>query len=104
MYSADIELTDSDFEFAKPPLSKDFIIAVFQKYKLGFIAYFGENMFYISRENFEPLPPLYPDSRYPEEIELIFDFMARERIRRIKSEKGILFRTSISKVVNFNGK
>ncbi|MGB9928807.1 MAG: hypothetical protein ACPK85_10420 [Methanosarcina sp.] len=104
MYSADIELSDSDFEFAKPPLSKEFIITVFQKFRLGFIAYFGENMFYVSSENFEPLPPLYPDGGYPEEIELVFDFMTRERIRRIRSENGILFRTSISKVVNSNFK
>jgi hypothetical protein len=100
MYLANVELTDSDFEFAKPPLSKNFIHMVFEKYELDFMAYFGENMFYVSRQNFESLPPLYPNNRYPEDIELIFDFMARERIRRIKYERGRLFRTTILRPVD----
>jgi hypothetical protein len=100
MYLANVELTDSDFEFAKPPLSKNFILMVFEKYELDFMAYFGENMFYVSRQNFESLPPLYPNNRYPEDIELIFDFMARERIRRIKYERGRLFRTMILRPVD----
>jgi hypothetical protein len=100
MYLANVELTDSDFEFAKPPLSKNFILMVFEKYELDFMAYFGENMFYVSRQNFESLPPLYPNNRYPEDIELIFDFMARERIRRIKYERGRLFRTTILRPVD----
>jgi hypothetical protein len=95
MYGAGIEVTDEDFELAKPPLSKKFIRLVFEKYQLEYIAYFGGNMFYVSRQNLQPLTPLYPDSRYPEDIELVFDFMARERIRRIKYEKGMLFRSSI---------
>ena len=61
MYRAGIELRDADFEFAKPPLSKKFIWVVFEKYQLDFIAYFGENMFYVSRQNSEPLMPLYPN-------------------------------------------
>lgn len=100
MYLAKVELTDFDFEFAKPPLSKNFILMVFEKYELDFMAYFGENMFYVSRQNFESLPPLYPNNRYPEDIELIFDFMARERIRRIKYERGRLFRTTILRPVD----
>lgn len=100
MYLANVELTDSDFEFVKPPLSKNFILMVFEKYELDFMAYFGENMFYVSRQNFESLPPLYPNNRYPEDIELIFDFMARERIRRIKYERGRLFRTTILRPVD----
>ena len=94
MYKAGIELTDADFEFAKSPLSKKFIRLVFKKYQLDFIAYFGENMFYVSRQNSPPLSPLYPSARYPEDIELILDFMARERIRRIRCEKGMLFRSA----------
>lgn len=104
MYLANVELTDSDFEFAKPPLSKNFILMVFEKYELDFMAYFGENMFYVSRQNFESLPPLYPNNRYPEDIELIFDFMARERIRRIKYERGRLFRTMILRPVDSSQK
>lgn len=95
MYEAEIELTDADFEFAKPPLSKKFILFVFEKFKLDFITYFGENMFYVSGHNSEPLIPLYPNTRYPEEIEMILDFMTRERIRRIKLEKGQIFRSAI---------
>lgn len=100
MYLANVELTDSDFEFTKSPLSKNFILMVFEKYELDFMAYFGENMFYVSRQNFESLPPLYPNNRYPEDIELIFDFMARERIKRIKYERGRLFRTMILRPVD----
>lgn len=100
MYLANVELTDSDFEFTKPPLSKSFILMVFKKYELDFMAYFGENIFYVSRQNFESLPPLYPNNRYPEDIELVFDFMARERIRRIKYERGRLFRTTIPRSVD----
>lgn len=95
MYGAGIEVTDEDFEFAKPPLSKKFIRLVFEKYQLEYIAYFGENRFYVSRQNSQALNLLYPDSGYPEDIELVFDFMARERIRRIKYEKGVLFRSSV---------
>ena len=96
MYGAGIEVKDEDFEFAKPPLSKKFIRLVFEKYQLDYIAYFGENMFYVSGQNSQPLTPLYPNTRYPEDIELVLDFMARERIRRIKYEEGILFRSSVS--------
>lgn len=96
MYGAGIELTEEDFEFSKPPpLSKKFIRLVFEKYQLEYIAYFGENMFYVSGQNSEPLAPLYPSSRYPEDIELVFDFMTRERIRRIKYENGVLLRSSV---------
>lgn len=42
MYGAGIEVTDEDFEFAKPPLSKKFIRLVFEKYQLDYIAYFGK--------------------------------------------------------------
>jgi len=95
MYGEGIEVTDADFEFAKPPLSNKFIRLVFEKYQLDFIAYFGENMFYVSRQNSEPLVPLYPGAGYPEDIELVLDFMARERIRRIMYEKGVLFRSAV---------
>jgi hypothetical protein len=95
MYGADIEVADEDFEFVKPPLSKKFIRFVFEKYQLDYIAYFGENMFYVSGQNSQPLTPLYPNTRYPEYIELVFDFMVRERIRRIKYENGILFRSAV---------
>lgn len=56
MCRAEIELTDADFEFTKPPLSKKYICFIFKKYQLDFIAYFGENMFYVSRQNSPPLP------------------------------------------------
>lgn len=95
MYEAGIELKEEDFEFSKPPLSKKFIRLVFEKYQLEYIAYFGGNMFYVSRQNSEPFTPLCPNARYPEDIELIFDFMTRERIRRIKYEKGVLYRSAV---------
>ncbi|HIH93091.1 TPA: hypothetical protein HA338_03300 [Methanosarcina acetivorans] len=95
MYEAGIEMTNEDFEFAKLPLSKKFIRLIFEKYQLDYIAYFGENMFYVSGQNSQPLTPLYPNARYPEDIELVLDFMARERIRRIKYEGGILFRSAV---------
>ena len=95
MYEAGIEVTDEDFEFAKPPLSKKFIHLVFEKYQLDYIAYFGENMFYVSGQKSQPFTPLYPNTRYPKDIELVLDFMARERIRRIKYEEGILFRSTV---------
>jgi hypothetical protein len=102
MYEAGIELTDSDFEFAKPPLSRKFIRLVFEKYQINFIVYFGENMFYVSGQNSEPLVPLYPKTTYPEDIELVLDFMARERIRRIKFENGKLFRSAVPEL-NYSG-
>lgn len=95
MYEAGIELKEEDFELAKPPLSKKFIRLVFEKYQLEYIAYFGGNVFYVSKQNSEPFTPLYPGARYPEDIELVFDFMARERIRRIKYEKGVLYRSAV---------
>lgn len=103
MYGAGIELTEEDFEFSKPPLSKKFIRLIFEKYQLEYIAYFGENMFYVSGQNSEPLMPLYPNARYPEDIELVFDFMTRERIRRIKYEKGVLYRSAVPGLSDHNG-
>ncbi len=96
MYEAGIELAEEDFEFSKPPLSKKFIRLVFEKYQLEYIAYFGGNMFYVSKQNLEPFMPISSRSGHPEDIELVFDFMARERIRRIKYEKGMLFRSTVS--------
>ncbi|MDM7918214.1 MAG: hypothetical protein QUS12_03510 [Methanosarcina sp.] len=101
MYGAGIELTEEDFEFSKPPLSKKFIRLVFEKYQLEYIAYFGENMFYVSGQNSEPLMPL-PSARYPEDIELVFDFMTRERIRRIKYENGVLYRAAVPGLSDHN--
>ncbi len=60
-------------------------------------------MFYVSGQDSEPLVPTYADSTYPPEIELIFDFMVRERIRMIRSEKGVLYRTEIPKLPDSNG-
>lgn len=96
MYEAGIELKEEDFEFSKPPLSKKFIRLVFEKYQLEYIAYFGGNMFYVSGQNSEPFMPMHPNARYPEDIELVFDFMTRERIRRIRCEKGKLYRSAVS--------
>lgn len=95
MYEAGIEVSDADFEFAKPPLSKEFLRLIFDKFQLGSITYFGENMFYIARQNSEPFIPLYPGARHPAEIELVLDFMAKERIRRLRYEMGVLFRSDI---------
>ncbi|WP_269851059.1 hypothetical protein [Methanosarcina horonobensis] len=55
-------------------------------------------MFYVSRQNSEPLMPLHARGGYPEDIELVFDFMARERIRRIRYERGVLFRSAVSRL------
>lgn len=98
MYEAETEVTDADFEFAKFPISKKFLCLVFEKYQLDFIAYFGENMFYVAGQNSEPLVPLYPGAEYPEDLELVLDFVARERIRRLRYEKGMLFRSVISEL------
>lgn len=98
MYEAGIEVTDADFEFVRPPLSKNFVLKVFEKYQLDFIVYFGENMIYITGQNSEPLVPLYPGAGYPGDLELILDFMARERIHRLRYEKGVLFRSAISEL------
>jgi hypothetical protein len=100
MFGAGIKLMDDDFEFAKPPLSKKFIRLVFEKYQLEYIAYFGENMFYVSRQNSEPFVPLYPDTGYPEDIEIVLDFMTRERIRRIKYENGVLYRSEVPELAD----
>jgi hypothetical protein len=96
MYDATIEMTDEDFEFARPPVSRDFILQTFEKYDLKYIAYFGGEMFYVARQDMEPFQPLNPRSPYPEDIEAIFDFMVIERIRMIKYEDGILLRGAIS--------
>jgi hypothetical protein len=96
MYDATIEMKDEDFEFARPPVSRDLILQTFEEYELRYITYFGDEMFYVARQDMEPFQPLDPRSPYPEEMEAIFDFMAIERIRIIKYEDGILFRGSVS--------
>ena len=100
MYGADIKMTGEDFELANPPLSKKFIKQAFEKYGVQHIAYFGGEMFYVSGMDSEPIVPVYANSTYPPEIELVFDFMARERIRMIRYEKGELFRTEIPKLTD----
>jgi hypothetical protein len=52
-------------------------------------------MFYVSRQNSEPFMPINARARYPEDIELVFDFMARERVQRIRYEKGVLYRSAV---------
>ncbi|AKB25613.1 hypothetical protein MSMTP_2144 [Methanosarcina sp. MTP4] len=103
MYGADIKMTVEDFELAKPPLSKKFIKQAFEKYEVQHIAHFGGEMFYVAGTDSEPIIPIYTDATYPPEIELIFDFMARERIRMIRYEKGVIYRTEIPKIPDSNG-
>ena len=102
MYGADIKMTVEDFELAKPPLSRKYIKQAFEKYEVQHIAHFGGEMFYVAGKDSEPIVPVYADANYPPEIELIFDFMARERIRMIRYEEGELFRTEVPKIPNSN--
>ncbi|MEL4306341.1 hypothetical protein [Methanococcoides sp. LMO-2] len=94
-FEASIEMTGIDFEFATAPMSKDFVISTFEKYDLRSIVFFGENMFYLAQQDMQPYHPIYANSFYPNDIELIFDFMAIERIRKIEYIDGILKRTPI---------
>ncbi|WP_135610061.1 hypothetical protein [Methanococcoides sp. AM1] len=95
VFEASIEVTNEDFEFATPPMSKEFIIRTFEKYALRHIVLFGEDMFYVSQQDMEPFHPLYVKSSYPEDIELIFDFMTIERIHKIEYIGGVLKRSHI---------
>ena len=54
-----------------------------------------ENMFYVTGQNSESLLPLYPGERYTEDLELVTRFIAREKIHRLRYEKGTLFRSAI---------
>lgn len=94
-FEASIEMTEEDFEFANAPMSKEFVISAFEKYDLRSIVFFGENMFYVTQQDMQPYHPIYANSSYPDDIELIFDFMAIERIRKIEYIDGILKRTPI---------
>ncbi|NYT19605.1 MAG: hypothetical protein GKC08_04865 [Methanosarcinales archaeon] len=96
-FEASIEMNDEDFEFATPPMSKDFIIRTFEKYGLRHIVLFSEDMFYVAQQNMEPYHPMYVNSPYPDDIELIFDYMTIERIRKIEYLEGILKRSPIEK-------
>jgi hypothetical protein len=90
-----VELEDDDFEFAKAPVSKDFIVKVFEEYSLSFISYFGSDFFYVEMMDGEPLLLVSMDGSYPQKIELIFDFMVTERISIIRFENGVLMKGSI---------
>ncbi len=95
MTPATIPLQQKDLEFANPPISLDFIRKVFQKYDLRLISYFGNNMFYVAQTDGQPYQPLYPKGPYPEDIELLFDFMTIERIKQIECKEHILYRSPI---------
>ena len=88
-----VEFQYEDFEFADAPLSKDFLIHVFKKYDLKCIAYFGGDLFYVEMTDGEPFSPLYGGIYYVDEIELVMDFMAKERINTISYEEGTLKRS-----------
>ncbi|WP_135606613.1 hypothetical protein [Methanococcoides sp. NM1] len=96
-FETSIEMTDEDFEFATPPMSKEFITHIFENYDLRHIVLFGEDMFYVSQQDMEPFHPLYVNSPYPDDIELIFDFMTIERIHKIEYIEGVLKRSPIEK-------
>lgn len=95
MEEISVEMSEEDFEFAKPPLSMDFIIKTFKKYNLSFIAQFGVDPFHIEDRDGDLFIPLYEDSSYPGDIELILDFMAVERFRMLRFENGVLLRSLI---------
>jgi len=90
-----IEFELNDFEFAKPPVSKDFIVKIFEDFSLSHILYFGADFFYVEMTNGEPLLLVSMDGSYPQNIELIFDFMVTEGLGIIKYEKGSLLKGSI---------
>ena len=89
------EFEDNDFEFAKAPVSKEFIVGIFEEYSLSFISYFGTDFFYVEMNNGEPLMIINMEGNYPQEIELIFDFMVTERVGIIKYENRTLMKGSI---------
>ncbi len=95
MTSATIPLQREDLDFANPPMSLEFIREVFLKYDLRSISYFGNNMFYVAQTDGQPYQPLYPKGPYPEDIELLFDLMAMERIRLIEYRGHTLYRSPI---------
>ncbi|WP_406656988.1 hypothetical protein V7O62_00150 [Methanolobus sp. ZRKC2] len=93
-----VEFQDEDFEFADAPMSKDFLIHVFNNYELKFIAYFGGDFFYVEMVDGEPFVPIYGGMYYVDEVELIMDFMVKERINIIRYEEGTLLKNSSAEV------
>lgn len=93
-----VEFQDGDFEFADAPMSRDFIIQAFEKYGLRYIAYFGGDLFYAEMTDGEPFIPFYGGTYYVDEVELIMDFMTRERIGVIRYEAGTLLKKPASKL------
>ncbi|MDW7732146.1 MAG: hypothetical protein SCH66_06920 [Methanolobus sp.] len=98
-----VEFQDEDFEFADAPLSKNFLIHVFKKYDLKYIAYFGGDSFYAEMKDGEPFFPFYGGIYYVDELELIMDFMARERISIIRYEGGIMLKKSAAVASDMGG-
>jgi hypothetical protein len=90
-----VELEDDDFEFAKAPVSKEFIREIFEEYSLSFISHFGLDFFYVEMMDGEPLLLVSMDGSYPHKIEMIFDFMVTECVGIIKYENGVLMKGSI---------
>lgn len=93
-----VDFQDEDFEFADAPMSKDFLIHVFKKYNLKYIAYFGGDMFYVEMMDGEPFVPLYGRMDYVDDVEFIMDFMARERVSIIRYDGGSMQKRSASAV------
>ena len=93
-----VDFHDDDFEFADAPMSRNFMIHVFEKYGLKYISYFGGDMFYMEMTDGEPFIPFYGGMYYADEVELIMDFMARERISLIRYERGNILKRPVSEV------
>ncbi|AEH61595.1 conserved hypothetical protein [Methanosalsum zhilinae DSM 4017] len=91
------ELIPEDFEYADPPLSLDYVVKVFKKYDLEFIAHFGEERFYVSHTPGEPMIPA-PGGIYPLEIEQIFSYMVMERINVIRCRDGKMYRETLGEM------
>lgn len=96
-YEASIEMDENDFEFAKPPLSLEFIKTTFHEHDIKSITDFGMEYFYVMQGDGDPMTPLYENSSYPPDIEEIILFMQMENIRSIHIRDGKIYRGAIER-------
>ncbi len=96
-FETSIEINDSDFEFAKPPLSFEFIKETFNEHRIKSIIDFGMDHFYVMQEDNEPMAHLYENSTYHPNIEEIILFMRMENIRTIQKRDGVIYRGAIER-------
>ena len=94
MYEAGVKLTEGDFEFSKPLYQKSSFTSYSKSISWNTLL-ISEAICSSLKAKFRTPYARKCHSQVPENIELVFDFIVRERIQMIRYEKGVLYRSAV---------